>query len=253
MYNLNSSSKKSSNFPRPIGLCITNTITLIRFLGIFPIITSFLSGNMIMTGWLAGMVGITDKLDGWSATYLNGASKFGALFDACTDKIFAMTLNLLLVSLNPLFLLNLIGECMIGGLNAYYFIFKKYRNQSTMLGKVKTVTLFAEYVLSFLLLESSLEFLIPMMILGNFGFQQVVFVNYYKKAQDKLNITIPLNPNEMKEKENTPHELNLNKEYQPLYELQSKKQELFTMKQQLQETQEINLKHSKIKVKKKIL
>lgn len=241
--------KQKQKFPRTLGLTITNSITLVRFLGILPILTAYKTGDFIKTGVLAGIVGITDKLDGISARYLNGYSKFGALFDASTDKIFAIILNILLLNISPLFLLNLIGECEIGILNLYYMFKKDYCNKSSKIGKIKTVTLFTEYVLSFLLVNSSLQFLIPIFILGNFTFQQAVLMDYYKTANNHFNIKEPITEKEIKEKEETTHQITINKQQEKVKSLIEKKEILYACKSILESTYETE--YFNVKIKKK--
>lgn len=198
---------KKKNFPRKLGLIITNSITLVRFLGIIPIISAFMSGNVFLAGIITSIVGATDKIDGICARKLNGYSKFGALFDATTDKIFAVILNLLLTTINPLFWLNIIGEVQIGSVNLFYMLNKNIKNNSTNLGKIKTFTLFSEYTLGLLLFNTPLNILIPAMIIGNFALQQKVCKEYINKGlnetkkleEDKLNKNI--NNDEEVEKE----------------------------------------------------
>lgn len=173
---------KKKNFPRKLGLIITNSITLVRFLGIIPIISAFMSGNVFLAGIITSIVGATDKIDGICARKLNGYSKFGALFDATTDKIFAIILNLLLTTINPLFWLNIIGEVQIGSVNLFYMLNKNIKNNSTNLGKIKTFTLFSEYTLGLLLFNTPLNILIPAMIIGNFALQQKVCKAYINKG-----------------------------------------------------------------------
>lgn len=199
---------KKQKFPRKLGLFVTNSITLVRFLGIIPIISAFVSGNIFCAGIISLFVGLTDKIDGICARNLNGYSKFGALFDASTDKLFALILNTLLTTINPLFLFNIVGELQIGSVNLYYMLDKNIKNNSTKLGKIKTVTLFSEYTLSLLIVNTPLNFLIPAMIIGNFALQQKVCKEYIdigikekqKLEENKLNKDI--NNEEEVEKEN---------------------------------------------------
>ena len=181
---------KKKNFPRKLGLIITNSITLVRFLGIIPIISAFASGNVFLAGIITSIVGLTDKLDGICARKLNGYSKFGALFDATTDKIFALILNTLLTTINPLFWFNIVGELQIGSVNLYYLWGKNIKNNSTKIGKIKTVTLFSEYALSLLLINTPLNFLIPAMIIGNFALQQKVCREYIDKGIQTLLVVL---------------------------------------------------------------
>ena len=185
---------KKQKFPRNLGLIITNSITLVRFLGIIPIISAFMSGNIFLAGIITSIVGATDKLDGICARKLNGYSKFGSLFDATTDKIFALILNLLLTTINPLFWLNIIGEVQIGSVNLFYMLNKNIKNNSTNLGKIKTFTLFSEYTLVLLLFNTPLNILIPAMIIGNFALQQKVCKEYINKG---LNETKRLEENKL--------------------------------------------------------
>lgn len=176
-------------FNRTLGLIITNTFTTLRLVCVIPMILSFQSGNLLVTAILCASIGCTDKLDGWAAKYLNGASEFGKRFDAGTDKLFALVCNVLLCLLNPVFILNLIGEMEISSLNLYAR-FKHQNPETIYLGKVKTVTLFLEYCLSFFLaILSPYHPLILTMILSNFVFQQVVLKKYiqlYQKQKEEF-------------------------------------------------------------------
>lgn len=207
---------KKKNFPRKLGLIITNSITLVRFLGIIPIISAFMSGNVFLAGIITSIVGATDKIDGICARKLNGYSKFGALFDATTDKIFAIILNLLLTTINPLFWLNIIGEVQIGSVNLFYMLNKNIKNNSTNLGKIKTFTLFSEYTFGLLLFNTPLNILIPAMIIGNFALQQKVCTAYINKG---LSETKRLEENKLNKNINKEEEIVLNEKLEYLKRL----------------------------------
>lgn len=170
--------QEKKKFPRIPGVIITNGITMSRFGGIIFLISSFLNGNMLNTAILSGIIGATDLVDGFCARNLNGATNFGKFFDAATDKIFAITLLSLLSIIEPLFLMNFIGELTIGSINSYSR-FKHCKPETIFIGKVKSATLFVSMALSFLLIHFNLTSLLTPIIGFNFIFQNYVAGKYY--------------------------------------------------------------------------
>ncbi len=209
---------KEKKFPRLLGVGITNSITLIRFLGIYFLISSFLSGNLLQTAILSGMIGTTDLLDGMCARKLNGATNFGKIFDATTDKLFSITLLALLSILEPLFLLNFIGELIIGSINSYAR-YKHCKAETIFIGKVKSATLFASMSISFALTHINSPYLLSLIATGNFVFQNYVAKKYYQvykqeKKKQQIYSYQQINLEETKKlSKNLCH--NIHKSYQP--------------------------------------
>lgn len=77
---------------RLIGLIIANSLTLLRvFCALVFWHLAYLHHRVDSTMVVVGITGgLTDGLDGLAARFLNGRSKFGALFDKGADKFFVL-------------------------------------------------------------------------------------------------------------------------------------------------------------------
>ncbi len=122
-------------------------ITLI--LSITAVITSIIP-LFIASGVLAGFGAITDWLDGKSSKVHKSASEYGKILDQATDKFFSIVIGANLSYLNPAYLIVLLGEFLIGGINIYYK--SKYKNidiKSTKIGKGKQWVLYPSLALGY--------------------------------------------------------------------------------------------------------
>lgn len=136
---------------------IANMLSFIRLLLVLPIliliIFYFINHNntlLIITGILALIGGITDYLDGRCARKYNTFSEYGKKLDQISDKTFATTLSLLLLSINKYFIITFIMELLIIIINALYNLkFKNINNDSNVIGKLKQWPLFALLFIGF--------------------------------------------------------------------------------------------------------
>lgn len=135
-----------------------NMWTFLRLIVPIPIILcstgAMLMASNILYGVTAGLVGfgaLTDYFDGKSARKYDSTSEYGKLLDQFADKIFAgiVAINLLLI--NPVYLISIIGELLIAGVNLGYKLKHKELNiSSSKIGKIKQWPLFVSLGLGFL-------------------------------------------------------------------------------------------------------
>ena len=98
---------------------------------------------------LAVTVAILDYFDGFFARKWESTSALGMTLDAIADKIFAISLLILLIIKNPSFFYVLVFECFIALLNIYFFIKKKI-SASLLVGKIKTWIICITIIIGFI-------------------------------------------------------------------------------------------------------
>ena len=98
---------------------------------------------------LAVTVAILDYFDGFFARKWESTSALGMTLDAIADKIFAISLLILLIIKNPSFFYVLVLECFIALLNIYFFIKKKI-SASLLVGKIKTWIICITIIIGFI-------------------------------------------------------------------------------------------------------
>lgn len=141
---------------------IPNWITFSRLVLSCFIPPLAMSGNLIALGWASGLAAValgTDFVDGKLARKLNAVSEFGKNLDPVCDKLAAaILLAPLMIKASPIITLSL---CVNLGLEAGIALVnlnskaKGNKPKTTILGKVKTASLSA------LLVSSYLSFSIP--------------------------------------------------------------------------------------------
>lgn len=130
---------------RPLGLLtVPNLVTLVR-LTCLPLFLYLLFGrdNRAGAGWLLGMLGATDWVDGYLARRLGQVSEFGKMFDPTVDRLlfFVGITSMLIDGAGPAWFLwlVLIREAAVGGTVALATVaFGMQRFDVTYLGKVAT-------------------------------------------------------------------------------------------------------------------
>jgi len=134
-------------------------LTLFRIVGVIPMNILYFTGNIPATLILAGIMILTDLVDGTVARKYNITSKFGADLDAVSDKIMALSLSIPLVVKNPVLIINMLLEFSIGIVNTVSK-FKGYEPKSNFVGKVKawplSLTIFIGYLSNILSIPSTL-------------------------------------------------------------------------------------------------
>ena len=137
---------------------LANILSFIRLLLVIPILILLIiyfntnsSNLLIIIAILSLIGGITDFFDGRCARKFNSYSDYGKRIDQISDKTFASTLSLFLISINIYFIFVLILELLIIIINALFNLkFKDINNDSNFIGKLKQWPLFALLVVGFL-------------------------------------------------------------------------------------------------------
>ena len=137
---------------------LANILSFTRLVLIIPIliliIIYFNNKNniiLIITGILALIGGITDYFDGKIARKYNTVSNYGKKLDQISDKTFATTLSLILLTVNIYFIITLILELLIIIINALFNLkFNNINNDSNLIGKLKQWPLFALLFMGFI-------------------------------------------------------------------------------------------------------
>ena len=182
---------------------IPNIITFIRLL--IPIIvvilatlaTTFnITSLFISAGILTIIGGSTDWIDGFIAKKTKTTSEYGKKLDQITDKVFSILISVNLCTLNPIFIVPIIGELVIGIINLYYKInYTNLEHNSILIGRIKEWPLFLALGIGYFCPISSycinlLNSLIPIVL----SFQIVTASSYIalntceivnKKSQEK--------------------------------------------------------------------
>ena len=128
---------------------IPNILTILRII-LTPFILVFAIKKQLHISIILMIVAsITDFLDGKIARKFNLTSDLGAKLDASADKLYAGTLMICLILQNKLFILCLIGECLITIINVLSFL-KKLNPKTIYIGKIKTTSLFITIIVSFI-------------------------------------------------------------------------------------------------------
>lgn len=160
---------------------------------IIPILTiiSIISSSTIVltTAFISTAFGaITDFFDGRSARKYNSSSEFGKNLDATADKVFSTSLGISLSLLNPLFLINLIGELSISLTNILYIIKNPEINiKSSKIGKIKQWPLSLTFILGILsLIIPKLSLITNIAIINTFIIQLVTLTNYIKTNNNQI-------------------------------------------------------------------
>lgn len=158
---------------------VPNVLTVLRMLSPFFIIPSVIIGNIPLFVGLTVAFSLSDLADGLIARKFNLASDLGRDLDAVCDKIFAITLLLSATFMNPLLLGNVLLEGVISAIN----IHKKLNGQepkSSMIGKIKTWSLFTLAGLGMLSKYFSIAGLVDTLLVTTIGMQALTIGSYLK-------------------------------------------------------------------------
>ncbi len=120
---------------------LPNIITLSRIISLVVGFILFMKGNMILSLIFYIYGAISDSIDGYLARRLNAYSKFGQYLDAISDKLYFLSLIIiLLINKKYLIILPLVMEIIISVIN--YLIVKRNKKVFTeRVGKFKTTLL----------------------------------------------------------------------------------------------------------------
>lgn len=135
---------------------IPNILTLSRLTAPLIIIPLFITGHFMAAFYSIAAFSLTDALDGFMARTFHLTSELGRDLDAAADKLFAATLLISLSTVNPIYLISLLMEVVIGSICANKKI-NKIDIRTCKIGKLKTILLDGSIVLGMgsILLEFS--------------------------------------------------------------------------------------------------
>ena len=163
---------------------IPNLLTASRLLSPLIIIPSVLTGNFILAGISTALFSVTDLFDGFVARKFNVTSELGKDLDAFTDKVFAGTLMIALTIINPFYVLPLLMELSIAGIN----IKKKINDEnpeSHLIGKIKMTALYSLLALGYLNLYVNVPSkIITTLFMGTIGLQTATIIEYSRKENN---------------------------------------------------------------------
>ena len=203
---------------------IPNMLTLSRLLAPFLIIPCSIVGAFPLALSFVALFSITDLLDGYIARKYHLTSEIGKNLDALADKVFAGTLLLSLITVNPMFSITLFLELVIGSVNVIQ-AFNGNNPKSHMLGKVKANFLYVLVALGF----GSMYLKIPKLLINSIFFTTTILQiesakKYCKEVpkeekQDNFDEEIKNVVDSLDEAENNKEKSNLKDSYQKLKEI----------------------------------
>lgn len=132
---------------------IPNIITISRIISLILGFIFFVNNKMILSIIFYVYGGISDAFDGYFARKLSAYTKFGQYLDAISDKLYFLSLIIiLLIYGNYLVILPLIMEIIISIVN--YLILKKNKKVFTeRVGKFKTTLLMIDLIIGIITIK----------------------------------------------------------------------------------------------------
>lgn len=132
---------------------LPNIITISRVISLVVGFILFMKGNIILSLVFYIYGAISDSIDGYLARRLNAYSKFGQYLDAISDKLYFLSLIIiLLINKKYLIILSLVMELIISVIN--YLMVKRNKKVFTeRVGKFKTTLLIITLLVALLSIE----------------------------------------------------------------------------------------------------
>ena len=132
---------------------LPNIITISRVISLVVGFILFIKGNIILSLVFYIYGAISDSIDGYLARRLNAYSKFGQYLDAISDKIYFLSLIIiLLINKKYLIILPMVMELIISVIN--YLMVKRNKKVFTeRVGKFKTTLLIITLLVALLSIE----------------------------------------------------------------------------------------------------
>lgn len=180
-----------------LNFYITNFITLLRVVGIFALIPTYITYGGVATFILASICFLTDCIDGVLARCLGTSTFFGSLFDAISDKAFLVVNMVLLMKISPLSIIIILFE--LGILYIQSFKYNKGLNiKSNKYGKIKMWVAGIIISLSYLLTDDAFLRIIHIrpnglswfifLFIPLFISELITFISYLKEYIDSKDI-----------------------------------------------------------------
>lgn len=180
---------------------IPNILTASRLFAPIFIIPSALLGNLPLTATFVTAFALTDAADGYFARKYDATSEFGRKLDALTDKLFAASLLVPLIVVNPALLTVLTMEAVISGVNVYSQL-SDNTPKTEFIGKIKTAALSGTICLNYIalltpvhpiILNAAMYSTVALQLMSSAKYLDVLSTKEREKGQqDKINHTIEL-------------------------------------------------------------
>lgn len=242
-FNKNTNKKQRANMWTFTRLIIPVITTLICIISLFVTNTlPFLISATLLTGFGS----ITDYFDGKSARKHNSTSEYGKLLDQVADKIFSSLTGISLCILNPLFLVNLLGEAIIATINLAYKSKNPNLNiKSSIIGRIKEWPLFITLGFGFIsTLNPILNNIATAFIISTFLLQLITAGSYISQNEKSIN---ELKKNEKLHGKNI-LEITDDNKTEEKYKVKTKSNEIENLKKYKNELLNYNTFNDKVKV-----
>lgn len=132
---------------------IPNIITISRIISLILGFIFFLNNKIVLSIFFYVYGGISDAFDGYFARKLSAYTKFGQYLDAISDKLYFLSLIIiLLIYGNYLVLLPLIMEIIISIVN-YLVLMKNKKVFTERVGKFKTTLLMIDLIIGIIAIK----------------------------------------------------------------------------------------------------
>lgn len=156
---------------------IPNILTMIRII-LTPLIIILGINNQINLAIIfIILASITDLFDGMLARKWDVTSTFGAKLDQFADKIFAVSILIVLLNKCNYFITIFVLEFIIASINLFFY-FKHNVGKSLYIGKVKTVFLYLSMILWFLSNIISIDNVLRITCYLTMFLQMICVINY---------------------------------------------------------------------------
>ena len=181
---------------------IPNIITISRIISLVLGFIFFIKDNIVVSLILYIYGAVSDMIDGYLARKLDAYSKMGQYLDAISDKLYFLSLIIiLLLNKNYLIIIPLIMEIIISVIN--YLTIRKYKTVFTeRVGKHKTTLLMLTLILGVLTIKiNSLKYMYILFLLLTTYFHIQTIIAYINQLNNKSNkIVLDLKDKKIQEK-----------------------------------------------------
>ena len=181
---------------------IPNIITISRIISLILGFIFFIKDNIVVYLILYIYGAVSDMIDGYLARKLDAYSKMGQYLDAISDKLYFLSLIIiLLLNKNYLIIIPLIMEIIISVIN--YLTIRKYKTVFTeRVGKHKTTLLMLTLILGVLTIKiNNLKYMYILFLLLTTYFHIQTIIAYINQLNNKSNkIVLDLKDKKIQEK-----------------------------------------------------
>ena len=181
---------------------IPNIITISRIISLILGFIFFIKDNIVVSLILYIYGAVSDMIDGYLARKLDAYSKMGQYLDAISDKLYFLSLIIiLLLNKNYLIIIPLIMEIIISVIN--YLTIRKYKTVFTeRVGKHKTTLLMLTLILGVLTIKiNNLKYMYILFLLLTTYFHIQTIIAYINLLNNKSNkIVLDLKDKKIQEK-----------------------------------------------------